>query len=286
MLLKVYGAFFLKIARRVCIATLCVATFFIVTQDFQVFPLLVRKFFSPASPPPPPREVDVLTPISSDGSSVLVWRLRAPGPRPRVELLLHGNGDVVGSFLRVQRWLASLGITTYSMEYRGYNGADSGWPSEQGLYDDADASFQLMLREEGIEAKDSIVLGSSIGTGIASHVAARFHPGVLVLLSPYTSLPDVVAQSALLRYLTPFLWYQFPSERNIASLRSTCVVAAHGRRDTIIPFEHSERLRRVYAGESAFTLLDSSEAGHNDIIGAVQPRIPEAIRTCFEKISH
>jgi pimeloyl-ACP methyl ester carboxylesterase len=282
MSIKVCGAFLIKIARRLCVAVFCVATFFVVTQDFQIFPLLVGKFFYTATSSPPP-DVDVLKPISSDGTSVLVWRLRTLGNHPRVALIFHGNGEVVGSFLRVQRWLASQGITTYSMEFRGYNGSDSGWPSEQKLYEDARVSFELMLREEGIEAKDAIVLGSSIGTGFASHIAARYQTGALVLLSPYTSLPDVVAHRGVLKYLAPFLWYQFPSEQNVASLRSTCVVTAHGRRDTIIPFDHSERLKQAYTGDSTFTLLESDEAGHNDIIGAVQPLISKAIRSCFER---
>lgn len=278
------GALFLKIARRVCVATLAVSAFFVVTQDFQVFPLLARKFFV-ATALTPPRDVDVLTPTSSDGSSVLVWRLRASGPRPRVALIFHGNGEVLGSFFRVQRWLATLGITSYSMEFRGYNGEDSGWPSERGLYEDARASFELMLREEGVEAKDTIVLGSSLGTGIASYIAARYQPGALVLISPYTSLPDVVAQTRFIGYLSPLLWYEFPTERNIASLRSTCVVAAHGRRDTVIPFAHSERLQSAYVGDGTFTLLDSDEAGHNDVFGTVQHRMQRTIEACFDGVS-
>lgn len=165
----------------------------------------------------------------------------------------------------------------------GYNGGDSGWPSERGLYEDARAAFELMLREEGIEAKDAIVFGSSLGTGIASHIAAQYEPGTLVLISPYTSLSEVVALQKLVGYLVPFLWYEFPSAKNIASLRSTCVVLAHGRRDSLIPFQHSERLKEVYSGAGTFTLLESVEAGHNDILGAVQHLIPGSIQRCFER---
>lgn len=260
------------------------AAFLVLTQDFQVFPLLVTRI-SGRVIGPPPKDIEALRPISEDGSSVLVWRLRAPGGRPRVALLFHGNGESVASFQGVQRWLASQGITSYSMEFRGYNGSASGWPSERGLYDDARAAFELMLREEGIEAKDAMVLGSSLGTGIASHIAARYEPGTLVLFSPYTSLPDVVASRGFIGYLAPFLWYEFPSLRNIASLRTTCVVSAHGRRDTIIPFQHSERLKAGYTGSGTFTLLESPQAGHNDIIGAVQHLIPGALQECLGRLS-
>lgn len=171
--------------------------------------------------------------------------------------------------------------TRWSSE--GTLGGDSGWPSERGLYEDARAAFELMLREEGIEAQDAIVFGSSLGTGIASHIAAQYEPGALVFISPYTSLPEVVALQKLVGYLVPFLWYEFPSAKNIASLRSTCVVSAHGRRDSLIPFQHSERLRDEYSGAGTFTLLESVEAGHNDILGAVQHLIPGSIQKCFDR---
>jgi uncharacterized protein len=254
----------------------------VLTQDFQVFPLLVTRF-SGARLDPPPADIEALTPLSADGQPVLVWRLRAPGSRPRVALLFHGNGETVASFQGVQRWLATLGITTYSMEFRGYNGTGSGWPSERGLYEDGQAAFELMTREEGIEPKDAIVLGSSLGTGIASHIAARYEAGALVLFSPYTSLPEVVALKGVIGMLAPLVWHEFPSLRNMSTLRSTCVISAHGRRDSLIPFHHSERLRDAYRGDGTFTLLESQEAGHNDIIGAVQHFIPGAIQECFQR---
>jgi hypothetical protein len=270
------------ICRRGVLFLVVLATFLIGTQDFQIFPLLAARF-SDARLGPPPGDIEALTTLSADGQRVLVWRLRAPDPQPRAALLFHGNGETVASFQRVQRWLATVGITTYSMEFRGYNGMASGWPSEQGLYEDAQAAFDLMMREEGIEAKDAIVLGSSLGTGIASHIAARHQAGALVLFSPYTSLPEVVALRRFVGVFAPFVWHEFPSLRNMSRLRSTCVISAHGRRDSIIPFQHSERLRDAYGGNGTFTLLESEEAGHNDIIGAVQHRIPGVIQECFRR---
>ena len=169
------------------------------------------------------------------------------------------------------------------MEYRGYSGRGSGWPSERGLYEDGEAAFELARREEGIDSQEMVVLGSSIGTGIASHVAATFNPKALILLSPYTSLTEMVREMPLFGYLSPFLWYEFPSLKNIAKLRDTCVIAAHGHRDTVIPFQHSLRLRDAYNGASSFQLLESEQAGHNGILGYTQSQILTAITDCFSR---
>ena len=252
----------------------CIAT--VLTQDLHIFPLLATGRESA-----PPADIEALSVRSADGSAVLVWRLRAQAPKPHAALLLHGNATTVAGILHLQRWLAGKGITTYSMEYRGYNGLGSGWPSELGLYEDAQATFETMLREEGIEAPDALVLGTSIGSGIASHIAARYQPGVLVLISPYTSLPDVARERSFFGFFTPFLWYRFPSRENVERLSRTCVVAAHGRKDSVIPFHHSEVLRDAYTGTKTFTLLESPDAGHNSIFSAVEGQLAEAIEGCF-----
>ena len=217
---------FFIFSRRLVTATLVVSLFFILTQELQIFPGLLHSL-TIHEHQTPPSGVEVLTTTSPDGTKVVVWRVKGGGDTKRVALLFHGNADRVASFVRVQRWLASAGITSYSVEYRGYSGLASGWPSESGLYEDAEAAMDLARREEGIEPREMIVLGSSIGTGIASHLAATSHPRALILLSPYTSLTEIVREMPLFGYLSPFLWYRFPSLENIAKLRDTCVIAAH-----------------------------------------------------------
>ena len=269
-------------SRRIVGATLVVCLFFVLTQELQIFPGLLHSLTLQGEALPPDG-VEALTAISKDGTPVTVWRMRGAGSTKRVALIFHGNADRLHSFVRVQRWLAESGITSYSVEYRGYRGLESGWPSERGLYEDGEAAFELMRREEGIASDEAIVLGSSIGTGIASHVAATFHPKALVLLSPYTSLKEVVRELPFFGYLSPFLWYRFPTLDNIGALRKSCVIAAHGHRDTVIPFQHSVRLRGAYQGSSTFTLLESADAGHNDILMYTRDQIPTVLSECFSR---
>ncbi len=269
-------------SRRIVGATLIVSLLFVLTQELQIFPGLLYSLTLQGEALPPDG-VEALTAISKDGSPVTVWRMRGVGSTKRVALIFHGNADRLHSFVRVQRWLAESAITSYSVEYRGYRGLDSGWPSERGLYEDGEAAFELMRREEGIASDEAIVLGSSIGTGIASHVAATFHPKALVLLSPYTSLKELVREMPFFGYLSPFLWYRFPTLDNIGALRKSCVIAAHGHRDTVIPFQHSVRLRGAYQGASTFTLLESADAGHNDILMYTRDQIPTALSECFSR---
>jgi len=266
----------LRLSRLALITLLAICIGTVLLQDIFIFPLAGTDRGSP-----PPAGIEALSLPSADGSTVWVWRLRAKTKKPRAALLLHGNGTTVSQAQYLQQWLAGLGISTYSMEYRGYRGFGSGWPSERGLYEDATATFHAMIQDEGISAAESLVIGISIGTGIASHVAAQEHPRALVLISPYTSLTELVRERPLSGYLTPFLWYRFPSRDNIARLKKTCVVAAHGRRDSIISFHHAELLREAYTGAGTFTLLESPNAGHSSILAAVEGQLADAIHRCF-----
>jgi hypothetical protein len=273
---------FRKVSRfvvRFLTATILVSAFFVAIQDFLVFPGLYSSLVFGGSAPV--AGVDVLQAVAADGTNVTVWRVRSDEKTELPPaLVFHGNAENLGRFLQMQKWLASLGITSYAVEYRGYAGLSSGWPSEEGFYLDGEAAFKLLQAEEHVEANKVIVLGSSIGTGTAAYVAERYKAGTLVLLSPYSSLTEVASETPFLGYLVRFLKYRFPTSDLIKRMSDTCVVAAHGKQDSTIPFHHSEALKGSYAGTKQFTLIASEQAGHNDVMRYLHQEVANAIVRC------
>ena len=266
---------------RLTIATALISAFFVAAQDFLIFPGLYSSYLFGRTNQAP-SDVEPLTTTSEDGHTVPVWRMRAAeNPRKAVALLFHGNAEHLQSFVHMQRWLRSLGITSYAAEYRGYNGRESGWPSESGFYLDGDAAFQLLQREEGVSPSQVLVLGSSIGTGTAAHVAQKHQVGTLVLLSPYSSLTELASELPLFGLLTPFLRYHFPTNDYVSRLTDTCVVLAHGKRDGTIPFHHSEQLKTAYRGTNRFTLIASDDAGHNDLMLRASREVATGVEACL-----
>lgn len=265
---------------RAAIATIVVSAVFILTQDIQVFPGTIGSLLG--NPPIAPKDVEEILLPTHDGERIVVWRVEATTPkRKQVVFILHGNAETVANALYVQRWLQSLGFTSYALDYRGF-GKSSGWPSERGIYIDADATIKLILRREQIIPTNLIVLGNSIGAGPAAYVAAKYKSGTLVLIAPYTSLTNVVSEIPLLGYLSPFLWTSFPTKEFIGKLSDTCVVAAHGRNDSTIPYHHSLELKNSYKGARSYVLLSSDVAGHNDIFASVYENVGKAIDDCLK----
>lgn len=269
---------------RLVVCSLVVALVFVGSQDLQIFPALVpslmkKKVREPDKVPPGIKSTFLTTP---DGKKIEMWQMLVepqPGKVRRAALILHGNGGPVDSFLGYQKWLDSLGISSYQVEYRGH-GRSTGWPTEKGINLDAETGMKFLLGREEIDPSKVIVVGISLGSGPAAYLAKRFNVGTLVLITPYTSLPEVVKDSPILKYLVPFLWYKFPTQQYLEGT-SACVVMAHGRKDDVIPFSHFERLKNEFTGKGGLQTVVSEEASHNDLFGLIKPELSEKLRTCL-----
>lgn len=165
------------------------------------------------------------------------WRPPAPG-KP-VVLFLHGNGDNWAGAASANRLLAESGYCVLLAEYRGY-GENPGEPSEPGLNADARAALGW-LEAQGFAAERIAVIGNSIGSGPATQLARETRVGALVLVSPFASLPDLVAEK--FPWL-PARWLVRDRFDNSAKLGavSSPVLLLHGQADTLIPDAHSRRL--------------------------------------------
>lgn len=51
--------------------------------------------------------------------------------------------------------------------------------------------YEYLTEDFGIDEKNIIVFGRSIGSGPATYLASVKNPGMLVLMSPFTSIIDV-----------------------------------------------------------------------------------------------
>lgn len=157
-------------------------------------------------------------------------------------LFFHGNGDNLAGAIKATELLAAAGYGLLLPEYRGYGG-NPGMPSEAGLYRDGEAALRW-LDQQGVEADRVVLVGNSLGAGVATELATRHTVSGLVLVSGFTSLPDVAASH--LRFL-PARWLVLDRYENAAKLRqvNAPVLVLHGAEDTLIPAAHGERLAQA-----------------------------------------
>jgi len=204
-----------------------------------------------------------------DGEKIQTWFKQASSDRGRVAIIFTGNADQLwraGHFY--QGWLAEQGISSLAHSYRGF-GKSSGSPSEAALKADAELIYNYVLAE--YQPKQILVYAISIGTGPGTWLSLNRPVDELVLLSPYTSLLDVVKSDYVYRFFSFLLRTNFDNLFEIKNAKKLPrMLIVHGEQDKTIPFEQGRKLYQESLGKPGadVSFLGLPGIGHNDIFGA------------------
>jgi hypothetical protein len=187
-----------------------------------------------ASGLPEMREIRVRT---ADGLDLVGWHAAPRQADAPTLVLFHGNAGHLGLWAGQARAMLDAGLGVLIAGYRGYGG-NPGSPSEQCLYADARAALDW-LGARGVAGRDIVLWGISLGTGVASQMAAERRVAALVLETPYTSVADI---AAALFPLVPVRWLLLDRFDNVARMDAVQapLLIVHGDRDDVIPFAHGE----------------------------------------------
>lgn len=174
----------------------------------------------------------------------------------------NGNLSICWPAESVKQWHRETGLSLLLFDYPGY-GRSTGTPSEQGCYEAAEAAYNRLINEHKIAPADVLLVGRSLGTAVAVDLASRRPHRALILISPFTSIPDV----AQTRY--PFLPARLLMRNRFDSLSkigrcSRPVLAVHGTEDGKVPFCLGKQL--VEAAPGPRRLLIVPGAGHGDAV--------------------
>ncbi len=146
------------------------------------------------------------------------------------------------------------------VNYRGYGGTP-GQPSQGALYEDALAIYDYVVAS-GTNPQDIVVMGRSLGSGLAAMLAAEREMQRAILITPYDSLVEVAARHYPIFPVRFLLKHPFDST-TFAKRASAPALLLAAERDTIIPPHHAQRLHDVWKAPSQLHIL--SGVGHNDI---------------------
>lgn len=193
--------------------------------------------------------------LRSGSETVKVWELHA-GARPAL-IYFGGNGEDVGfNIPDLDQRFPDRAF--YLVNYRGYGGS-TGVPREEALVTDAEAVYDwVRARHDSI-----VVMGRSLGTGIATALATRRPVAGLVLVTPYDSIANIGAGRypwLPVRWLIKDPYNSVPRMRRVRAPVLVLVAA----RDESIPRARSDALIAAIPAGLGRTVI-VPEAGHNDI---------------------
>ncbi len=173
-------------------------------------------------------------------------------------LFFLGNADRVSNYGFFARALASRGVGLLAISYRGYPGS-TGTPSEAGLLIDGIAAFDwLSARSEN----EIVVLGQSLGSGVAVNTARQRPAAAVILVSAYLSVLSLAQMHYPFFPVGLLIKDPFRSDLRIAQVTQPKLFI-HGRRDTIIPLSSGEALYDLASEPKQMLIYDGF--GHNDL---------------------
>jgi pimeloyl-ACP methyl ester carboxylesterase len=195
-----------------------------------------------------------------DGVTVHATELAGPKDAP-VVVYFHGNGVAMGDVLWMAREFMRRGVGVVLAEYRGYGlsaRAGAPVPSEAGLYEDAEAILDA-LATKGIGPERIALFGESLGTGVAVEMAARGRGASVVLVTPYTSIPEVASRFVLGLPVWVLMSERFDSLAKAARVTVPALVL-HGTHDGVVPYTMGMTLAKALPRAHLITV----ESGHHN----------------------
>ncbi|MBP0446878.1 alpha/beta hydrolase [Roseomonas sp. SSH11] len=217
------------------------------------------------------------TPVAASG----IWRtghVELPGagriaflhadtganPEAPVLLYLHGNASSAALAATITTGLAEAGIPVVAAEYPGYSG-NPGAPSEAALKATAEATAAWARARW--PTRRLAVLGESIGSAPAVHLAATGVADLLVIDSGFTSMTETIRQH--MPWLPGLAWLNRHPMDSIGALRAAAsrlppTLVMVSAEDSVVPTAMGEALAAAIPGSR---LVRSEWSGHPVLYG-------------------
>jgi len=182
-----------------------------------------------------------------------------------VVLYFHGRGGNLSHNIgKFSHEFTDRGYDLFIMDYRGF-GKSRGKLSEKTICHDADYCYDYLLNY--FPEDQIIVYGRSLGTGIATYVAAHHDPKALILEAPYFSILDLTPRETpyLPRFLVPMLLkYHFRTDQWIVKVDAPIHIF-HGIDDELVPYNSSTRLLKLIKEKRNASLISIENGKHNHL---------------------
>ncbi len=192
---------------------------------------------------------------SRDGTRLHGWFM--PHEKPRaIVLYCHGSGGNLTDATATLRFLhGEVQATALVFDYRGYGRSEGRFESEEDFLDDARAARRWLARRAGVRESEIVLVGRSLGSFVASDLAARDGARALVLEGAFTSLVDVASYHYR---AMPWRWimrYRLDTLARLPNYRGP-LLQCHSNCDDVVPIAQARRLFDAARGPKHLVVLD------------------------------
>jgi len=195
-----------------------------------------------------------------DGTRLRGWFVKnIQNGKSKLIIYFGGNAEEVSWMIdeadRIKGWSVAL------MNYRGYGSSD-GKPGEKSLFSDALEIFDYFSNRKDVDSTRIVIIGRSIGTGVAVYLAHNRNVAGVILVSPYDSLSSVAQDIFPILPVRLILKHKFDSISIAPYIKAPSLVLIASD-DKIIPPRHSKKLAEKWGGEIEIKVIKGVD--HNTI---------------------
>ena len=241
---------------------------------FLLFVFQARLFFSPTYYRDEEKFIDIqefLTPLAlpAEDETLLEGILYEPyqealqGQGGSQKIILYFGGVQQDSVALVEKFAShypDMPFITYN--YRGY-GKSEGKPTQDKLFVDAMHIYDDLIIRYNYKPEDIILMGYSLGSGVASFLGSQRQVKEILLIAPYDSVYEVLKKRYPFSGIHWILKNKFPSIDFVPRINVPVHIYA-GSDDKVVNIKHAKMLKNCVNNLAGF--YEYGNVGHNDIL--------------------
>jgi pimeloyl-ACP methyl ester carboxylesterase len=146
--------------------------------------------------------------------------------------------------------------------YRGY-GKSEGRPSQSKLFVDAMHIYDDLILVYNYKPENIILMGYSLGSGVASFLGSQRQVREILLMAPYDSVLEVMKKRYPFSGIAWVLKQKFPSVDFVPHIDVPVHIYAASD-DKVVNIKHAKMLKNYVSNLAGF--YEYTDVGHNDIL--------------------
>ena len=179
---------------------------------------------------------------TADNIKLLGWYHEKNLKDYKTLVYFHGNAGSLENRIHKLNHFQDMNINFLIIAWRGFNG-NKGKPSERGLYVDGKSAIDW-LKKKGVDEKNLILYGESLGTGVATHLAQNKNYAGVILETPFTSMVDAAKNFYPYIPINLLLKDKFENFKKVKNI-NTPILVMHGEVDQIVPFSMGKKIYEI-----------------------------------------
>ena len=179
---------------------------------------------------------------TADNIELLGWYHEKNLKDYKTLVYFHGNAGSLENRIHKLNHFQDMNINFLIIAWRGFNG-NKGKPSERGLYVDGKSAIDWLIKK-GVDEKNLILYGESLGTGVATHLAQNKNYAGVILETPFTSMIDAAKNFYPYIPINLLLKDKFENFKKVKNINIPILVM-HGEVDQIVPFSMGKKIYEI-----------------------------------------